>query len=334
MPHILGLLILVLLFYNFSLQGSLQEAEEALEIAEEAPVVLPPLPPAPKPTVEKCVALYVDSDGDGFGNQATEEELCEDEELPFGRATRGGDCNDFNSSVWRAAVVYTDRDSDGFSTNMTGEICTNNQIPLGSLVEGTELLDCNDKSDIIFPGSTWPETADSPDYDCDGNRDLPVGSIFVTSKKYKGDFGGLSGADGKCQGAALSSEIPLTGTWQAFLSTSTVNAIDRLPDTSYMTSLRGTIADNKTELFRGFIESRIRYTEDGDQTSNLVWTGTDIDGRFSSELDADMSTCGDWTSSIARAIIGASTMSTNWNWLNTDDSSCGSTRALYCVRVS
>src|SRR5262245_23472284 len=48
---------------------------------------------------------------------------------------------------------------------------------------------------------------------------------FVTRGVYSGALGGLSGADGICQTAAISAGLP--GTFVAWLSTSTVNARDR-----------------------------------------------------------------------------------------------------------
>ncbi len=54
--------------------------------------------------------------------------------------------------------------------------------------------------------------------------------MFVTSTQYTGNLGGLAGADALCQGAALAGS--LGGTWRAWLSTPSVNAIDRIQDVS------------------------------------------------------------------------------------------------------
>src|SRR5207248_10614341 len=50
--------------------------------------------------------------------------------------------------------------------------------------------------------------------------------VFVTSATYNRNLGVLAGADAKCQ--ALASAAALTGTYKAWLSTSTINARDRV----------------------------------------------------------------------------------------------------------
>ena len=52
----------------------------------------------------------------------------------------------------------------------------------------------------------------------------------MTSSSWNGNLGGLSGADAKCQQAA--NATGLGGTWVAWLSDSTHNAKDRIPDTN------------------------------------------------------------------------------------------------------
>ena len=50
--------------------------------------------------------------------------------------------------------------------------------------------------------------------------------VFVTSTTYKGNLGGLAGADAKCQTRANAAS--LGGTWKAWLSDSTTSAASRL----------------------------------------------------------------------------------------------------------
>ncbi len=52
--------------------------------------------------------------------------------------------------------------------------------------------------------------------------------VFVTSAQFAGNLGGLAGADAICQGAANSGN--LGGTWLAWLSTESVDAIDHIQD--------------------------------------------------------------------------------------------------------
>jgi hypothetical protein len=72
--------------------------------------------------------------------------------------------------------------------------------------------------------------------------------VFVSSETYTGDLGGLDGADAKCQ--ALADAAHLGGTFKAWLSTSTVDAADRLThSTRPYTLVDGTlIANDWTDL--------------------------------------------------------------------------------------
>jgi hypothetical protein len=54
----------------------------------------------------------------------------------------------------------------------------------------------------------------------------PPNIVFVTSTRHSPKFGGLAGADAIC--AARATAGGLAGTYKAWLSTSTVNAKDRL----------------------------------------------------------------------------------------------------------
>lgn len=327
--YILGIVVVLLVGYILFFQPS----DVAVELP--APGATDTTTETVPSAVTECQTLWTDSDGDGYGARETEDELCPGEELPLGLATQGGDCNDFNASKWRLLEAYDDRDQDGYSTDKLSEVCTNNQVPKFYLATMSDELDCNDKNKLVYPGSDWAETAGSPDYDCDGDRDLSIGTIFLTSKSYKGNLGGLIGADAKCAEAALSSDsLPLIGTWKAVLSTSTVNAIDRMPNTEFVDAFGTLIAANKTEFVRNFILARIQYDEMGEISSfDNVWTGTEGDGE-ASDLEPSMTTCEDWTTDIAaRGIIGSSRTTSNSGWLHIDDSTCGENFALYCIRT-
>jgi len=57
-------------------------------------------------------------------------------------------------------------------------------------------------------------------------EDLAVNFVFATSTSYPADFGGLAGADAICNQHAGDAGLP--GTYVAWLSTTTVDARDRL----------------------------------------------------------------------------------------------------------
>jgi len=280
----------------------------------------------------KLVMLYLDSDGDGYGSGESFEKMCEDIEPPLGYTTKTGDCDDGNSSMWRSLIAYKDSDGDGYSTEQQWRICTNNQAPRFYLSEKSEVLDCDDSHKLVYPGSDSPETASSLDNNCNRQKDLEMGTIFVTSKKYHGNLGGLDGADEKCQEAAQSPDIELGGMWIAFLSTSRTDAIDRLPDTSYFNANNILIGKNKTDLFKGWIEDEIKFTEFGKKSYDYVWTGSGEDGRYHKPIES--TTCSDWSSddSSMRGVIG-STRTTNSRWFKEGESGCSTGRALFCVKV-
>ena len=74
-------------------------------------------------------------------------------------------------------------------------------------------------------------------------------SFFVTSKGsgQGGNLGGLAGADAHCN--ALATAAGITGkTWRAYLSTSTVNARDRIGDGPWYNVKGELIAENLEQL--------------------------------------------------------------------------------------
>ncbi len=107
-------------------------------------------------------------------------------------------------------------------------------------------------------------------------------TVFITSAKFKGNLGGLAGADDKCQvevdGPA--SIVP-SGTYLAWLSDGTDS-----PDTRFTKSahpyilLDGTkIAENYTDLTDGSILNAINIDSTGKALGlQPFWTGTKADG--------------------------------------------------------
>jgi hypothetical protein len=149
------------------------------------------------------ISYYTDSDGDGFGDDATQSTGCN---LPTGTSLQGGDCDDSNSSANPASLevcdsidnncdgsideagsygeytYYTDADGDGFgddSTQMAS--CT---VPVGaSLVGG----DCDDSTSQANPASL--EVCDGIDNNCDSAID-ESGSFGEMTWYSDGDIDG------------------------------------------------------------------------------------------------------------------------------------------------
>lgn len=158
-----------------------------------------------------------------------------------------------------------------------------------------------------------------------------VKRVFVTSQRYNGYLGGLSGADLKCQQRANAAN--LGGTWKAWLSSSTQSATSRLTHFNgpYMLINGTTIANNWSDLIDGTLASPINVTEINGLASIPVWTNTDARG----EIAPNNKTwhCSNWTtsSSSRRGNTGES-QSSNTRWTTGISELCSQNDyvGLYC----
>jgi hypothetical protein len=156
--------------------------------------------------------------------------------------------------------------------------------------------------------------------------------IFVTSTAYSnGNLGGLSGADAQCN--TLASAASLTGTFSAWLSTSTVNAKDRVSvghAGGFVLINSTVIASSFSDLLDGSIQNPINRNESSTVISYNTMTGTSQDGT------AHANKCNDWTSSSS-SISGewgaATTPITNGGWTDIFSNTCATGNAhLYCFQ--
>jgi hypothetical protein len=148
-------------------------------------------------------------------------------------------------------------------------------------------------------------------------------SFFVSSKNpgQGGNLGGLAGADAHC--TALAEAAGIRGkTWRAYLSTSTVNARDRIGDGPWYNVKGELIANNLAELHSADgnkISNTTAVDETGatpdylvlvdgtaqranaDSLVHDILTGTNDDGTV-----AAGQTCNDWTDGTAngRGMLG------------------------------
>ncbi len=168
----------------------------------------------------------------------------------------------------------------------------------------------------------------------------PVGAIcddpdmnyaFVTSTtRMMGDIGGLAGADVICNSAATAAGLP--GTYVAWLSTSTVDAIDRLGTASgWLRTDYRPLAQNVADLLASDLRYPLNIDENGVRVSDagIVPTATEANGTLSGT-----ETCADWTDSTAsRRPIGGSMDSGGERWTRGFLMNCDMVVRIYCFGV-
>lgn len=181
---------------------------------------------------------------------------------------------------------------------------------------GGDGADCEDEDNIqdTYPG---PE------------NELETGRIFVTSGKWDGNLGGLSGADARCREEKIDNR--LKGTWEALLSTSTINMKDRVPNTIFKNMAGEEVARDKNDLFDGTISAPI-LLPDGEATDKPAWTGSDSNASGG----ASNATCASWTKNVVdlegKSIIGYPNKIDD-DWLVDSVDTCNNAHKIYCVKT-
>jgi hypothetical protein len=172
--------------------------------------------------------------------------------------------------------------------------------------------------------------------DAISNDDIPPPvaehvKVFITSGAYTGRIPGLglAAADTACTDVA--DTAGLTGTWTAWLSDNTTDAVDRIFDGAVPYQLiNGTIvANNLTDLTDGTLDSPILIDESGNVvTGNLeVWTATSANGT-----NPGVASCLEWTTSdVAESGRVGRADEVDANWTDTGvENTCEVFNRLYC----
>lgn len=171
----------------------------------------------------------------------------------------------------------------------------------------------------------------------------PVKKVFVSGSAYNGNLGGLSGADAKCQ--SLANGASLSGTYKAWLSSSTISASSRLSHASvpYVLVDGTLIADNWADLITNKSGNYLANSIIKNQNGSIVldqyaWTNTRPDGTINYSLSSKYA-CSDWTSPLKSygGLLGeVSYKDVNWTQVLRKGgvyglySWCNYSRYLYC----
>ena len=170
---------------------------------------------------------------------------------------------------------------------------------------------------------------------------IAPGIVFHTSSTHDGNLSdelpscdptandGLACADAICNMRA--SEAGLTGTYAAWLSTSTVDAKDRVGNRPWVRTCSdgALVASDLADLTSGTLQSSIFCDENGNTESvTSVWTGTLKSGQ-ARPLDH----CADWTDA-SDAVVGARGFkgNTDSGWTNNTIRNCSNSFRLYCFQ--
>ena len=154
--------------------------------------------------------------------------------------------------------------------------------------------------------------------------------VFVTSLPFTaGDIKGLVGADYQCRHRATKMFLPNGERYMAWISTSEVQAVDRLYHARGPYKLVNglQVAANWDALVSGPLDNRIEVSELSETVNALVFTGTLPDGTRA----PNSTHCDDWTNYDGDnfAWFGA-TQAVDGDWTHAATSDCGVHAGLYC----
>jgi hypothetical protein len=150
------------------------------------------------------------------------------------------------------------------------------------------LIPCIVATGAIACGRFGFEASLPPGDDDTITPDGPANLVFVTSQPvFVGRFGSLAVADAACRQFASAAGLP--GSYVAWLSTSTTNAIDRIAGARGWVRPDGRpFADTPADIEAGRIWYPAAVDENRAVTATLVVTTSDARGRFNGNSCADL----------------------------------------------
>ena len=156
--------------------------------------------------------------------------------------------------------------------------------------------------------------------------------VFVTSKRYDGDLGGVKGANEICQNHAKSAGLP--GEYKAWISSSTEQSpIQNFNKSTRPYTLKDTtvVANNWEDFTSGQLLAAIGFDENGLYVgfTTRVWTGTTPQGE-----NLGKENCKGWQSNEVSESGWVGIVSRFWTseWSVEMTTSCDEGRNLYCIQ--
>lgn len=154
----------------------------------------------------------------------------------------------------------------------------------------------------------------------------PPRFVFLTSNTYNGNFGGVEGADMKCNFEAWLGH--LSGKYKAWISDGTSSPSTRFTKYKgdYLNLERQVVANGWEDLTDGTLDNRIVAMPNAAAYYGYVWTSTAPDGTPLGDNH-----CNGWTSADSSYFGGSGyTNSVSSTWTNSTVWNCQSSVRLYC----
>jgi len=249
--------------------------------------------------------------------------------------------NELGSSFDLYTKYWTATATDG---TLSGNNCSN---WADSTITGTTVaLGSTFATDLRFTGGTWTSLC-GQDYNLlcmelgvdnvSPNPQAAGKKIFSSSAFNNADLGGWVDAGGKtgiaagdaiCQTLAAAASLPNANLFEAWLSDSTTNAIDRIASDGPWVRVDGMmVASSKPSLVNSWLLTSISQDEQGVYSENGIWASTLSNGNYAGAA------CSDWTSSSVSSTgyYGLSTFVDDPGWTSWSTRNCGQLAALYCL---
>lgn len=139
---------------------------------------------------------------------------------------------------------------------------------------------------------------------------------------------GIYAGDAICRSLAESEHLPYPETFKAWLSTDTINAVDRFTTDGPWRRIDGVrFAEDIADLVSERPFTSLTVSEQGDYLHTAVYTGTLGDGT------AHADNCSNWDSSAGQAAFGFSSAAWRW-WTFASSRDCTNEYPIYCLQDS